>query len=508
MCSSRYATAFRSCSFASFTRSSSTPCSARASGSATPSLSLRPRTSSGLRVPTAAPEPKRLRPKRAPSSSAQSTSRRVTGRFWGASTRKTSRAAMTLRAPSSQPPFGTESMWPPSSTASSESPGAVAQRLPASSVSTSQSISWSFSRSQSRAFAHSPVQATLRAPSGPPVRLASSFNSSTARREFTCSTDSIPSPHLLSRPDPGERLFEDVRRFLGGLARNAQGWRDADGVSLDTALPDEQALLPASLQEASRRLRVRLLARPHDLQAEHKATPPHLADGRALLGHLQQPVLEVAPDLGSVLLQVVVQDVLQAGQGAGGREVVAAEGREVEVRRDGLDNLRPPHHRADREPVTQALRPCNEVRFDAVSLYAPEVVSGPPKGGLDFVGDQEYPRLVQDLLYPLEVARRRLYKPADPLYRLRDERGHMTRGLRLDESPQVIRAEQVAPRLVPAERAAVLVGVRQVLNVERGVARGAPGALAGDSHRREGSAVVGGAQGHYLARPTVPGREE
>ena len=94
-----------------------------ASGRATPSLSFRLRTSSGSSAPAAAPEPKRLRPKRAPSSSAQSTRRNVTGRSCGARARMTSRAPTTFRAPSSQPPFGTESMWPPMRTARSESPG-------------------------------------------------------------------------------------------------------------------------------------------------------------------------------------------------------------------------------------------------------------------------------------------------------------------------------------------------------------------------------------------------
>src|SRR5215211_7725094 len=102
MCSSRYAAAFSSCLCDSFILSRSTPCSERASGSATPSLSLRFRTSSGLRMLAVALEPKRLRPKRAPSSSAHSTSRKVTGRCCGASTRRTSSAPMTLRAPRSE----------------------------------------------------------------------------------------------------------------------------------------------------------------------------------------------------------------------------------------------------------------------------------------------------------------------------------------------------------------------------------------------------------------------
>ena len=94
--------------------------------------------SSGSSVPATAEEPSRLRPKRAPSSSAQSTSVTVQGGVpASASVRSVSSAAMTPSAPSSQPPFGTESMCEPITTVSGRSPARRAQRLPASSTSTS-----------------------------------------------------------------------------------------------------------------------------------------------------------------------------------------------------------------------------------------------------------------------------------------------------------------------------------------------------------------------------------
>ena len=96
-----------------------------ASGSATPSRSVSFASSSWSRIePAAADEPKSERPKRAPSSSAQSTSRTVTGGSPSSAIRRsTSTPASTLRQPSSQPPFGTESMCPPISSACSERPG-------------------------------------------------------------------------------------------------------------------------------------------------------------------------------------------------------------------------------------------------------------------------------------------------------------------------------------------------------------------------------------------------
>jgi hypothetical protein len=85
---------------------------ASASGSETPSRSVSCRSSSWSRIePAAALEPSSDRPKRAPSSSAQLTSRTVSGGVPSSAIRRsTSTPAITFRLPSSQPPFGTESM--------------------------------------------------------------------------------------------------------------------------------------------------------------------------------------------------------------------------------------------------------------------------------------------------------------------------------------------------------------------------------------------------------------
>src|ERR1700733_13614846 len=102
-----------------------------------PSLSLRPRASFMSRLPEQAEEPKRLLPKRAPSSSAQSTRRTVTGGlplYWELIRRKISTPARTFKQPSSQPPLGTESIGPPMSGLFSDAPAMVNQVLPAASL--------------------------------------------------------------------------------------------------------------------------------------------------------------------------------------------------------------------------------------------------------------------------------------------------------------------------------------------------------------------------------------
>src|SRR5690606_3517824 len=201
-CSSRYAPALASSSWASFMRSSSTPQRFKASTNATPSLSLRSRSSSGTNVPPAALEPIKLRPNRAPSSSAQSTKRTVTGGlppYCSLILRIDSGPASTFRQPSSQPPPGTESMCPPMTSSTSDSPCSVDQTLPAASMCVSRPRASSFWRSQARASSHTSVQATRQAPFSSAVRARRSLSSATVR--FGSSGMSAP---LTQRPAPGE----------------------------------------------------------------------------------------------------------------------------------------------------------------------------------------------------------------------------------------------------------------------------------------------------------------
>src|SRR5206468_9523997 len=103
----------------------------------TPSLSLSFLVSFMSILPEQADEPKRLFPKRAPSSSHQSTRRTVTGGlplYCSAMRRRISTPASVFKHPSSQPPFGTESIWPPMSSALSDLPARVAQKFPAASL--------------------------------------------------------------------------------------------------------------------------------------------------------------------------------------------------------------------------------------------------------------------------------------------------------------------------------------------------------------------------------------
>ena len=168
-----------------------------------PSRSCRPRASSISSVSAQADEPNRLLPKRAPSSSAQSTSRTVTGgmpSYSSASRRRISTPASVFKQPSSQPPFGTESMCPPMRSALSEVPCRVAQKFPAASLCVSTGRSDNFSLRKARALVQVGVKATRCAPFSSPVSARNSFNSATVldgfmvvkiKESFAC-TQKIP----------------------------------------------------------------------------------------------------------------------------------------------------------------------------------------------------------------------------------------------------------------------------------------------------------------------------
>src|SRR6266404_2297441 len=145
-------------------------------------LSFSSRASSILRLPEQADDPKRLLPNRAPSSSAQSTRRTVTGGlplYWALMRLRISTPARTLRQPSSQPPFGTESVWPPIRSELSDSPRKVVQRLTAASVWFSTESASSFFLSQVSVATQVLVKATRCAPFSSALNLLFNYTATT-----------------------------------------------------------------------------------------------------------------------------------------------------------------------------------------------------------------------------------------------------------------------------------------------------------------------------------------
>src|SRR2546426_2930082 len=192
-----------------------TPFSASASTSRVPCRSVNSRTSSIFKLPAAADDPSRLRPNRAPSSSAQSTSLSVTGGFVPACIRSASSPASTPRHPSSHPPLGTESRWLPTMTVRLDAPGSVTQRLPAESLSTRKPSAATLPLNQSRASRHIGPHARRCAPSGVEVRTASSRRSAITRCAFMSPSRSNRIPQCDADRDAHPDKRNDGRREIG-----------------------------------------------------------------------------------------------------------------------------------------------------------------------------------------------------------------------------------------------------------------------------------------------------
>ena len=183
---------------------------------------------------------------------------------------------------------------------------AVAQTLPASSVSISvmPSISSSLPLNHSRAFSTPPSTRRGRAPSGPPVSSASSLSSSTARpclfglHQPTFSGVAAPTSARASSMMSAASSAASRVTMSGGEMRMVFALRPPP---LPTSRgrggrPRGSGLPPPGLARDPLR----------QLQGQHQAPPADLGDDLVVLGHLWRRS-EVGADLVGVGLQVVIQ---------------------------------------------------------------------------------------------------------------------------------------------------------------------------------------------------------
>ena len=232
-----------------------------------------------------------------------------------ASRRRTSTPAMTFRQPSSQPPFGTESMWPPIRTARSDRPGSVHHWLPASSISFSTLEPSSFPRSHARASSQVSVQAVRCAPFSSPVSSRSSRSSSTVRPGCRAmAPDHTRLPFRVSgRGRPA--LFGAARSHFAGACGTETRWPVTSCAAADCCWPCSPAVGPlGGLQVAGRDDRLKLgtfevndLTFPHLHDIVGRCSSPRAPNGPLLIEVLGKAALFTAREAvaGFVLGAVV-----------------------------------------------------------------------------------------------------------------------------------------------------------------------------------------------------------
>src|SRR5262249_22082905 len=159
-------------------------------------------------------------------------------------------------------------------------------------------------------------------------------------------------------------------------------------------------------------------------------------DRRQRRGRVGQPADDHAAQGGGVALQVVVEHVVEGGVGRGGGQRVAAEGGDA-VAGQAVHQVAAGDDPADREAGAEPLGEGDHVGGDPVRAVAPEVVAGPPPGGLHLVGDEQDAALVEHLLVLAEQAVGRHGETAHALDGLGDQARHLAAGAGGEQVPQV-----------------------------------------------------------------------
>ena len=229
---------------------------------------------------------------------------------------------MTFSDPSSQPPFGTESMWPPISTARSEAPRSVNHWLPAASTVSSTGTPSSRERSQPRARSHVSVHATRCAPFSSPVSSASSRSSATVREGSS-----------------GTRRRYRLAPAMSVLIKNGRIVTAADDYVADVYVEDETVtLIGESLDHAADKV----------IDATGKYVLPGMrrpahAPGHALRRHGHDRRLRVRPGVRRVRRHHLPRRLRDPAAGLDLRRDARALAREA--RGQGADRQRLPHRR-------------------------------------------------------------------------------------------------------------------------------------------------------------------
>src|SRR5712691_280324 len=193
-----------------------------------------------------------------------------------------------------------------------------------------------------------------------------------------------------------KRFLQQVEPALEQRVVDREGNENANDVSVDTAREEDEAAVTRCgrhrLGEVGRRL--------DELEGEHGAEAPHLADGRVPGCEL----LEASPDPGAQLLgplpECVALHLAEHLDRRDAREWVAAECPAEPTGRDAVDQLGTAGDSGERKSAAERLARDDQVRFDAVVLDRPHR-AGPADTGLDLVVDEEDPVLLADLLQPL-----------------------------------------------------------------------------------------------------------
>src|SRR5262245_20478575 len=218
----------------------------------------------------------------------------------------------------------------------------------------------------------------------------------------------------------GHGIGQDPQTVLALFVGERERWCDSQDIPELAALADEEAVAPARLKRRRCRCGIRRRgAGPAELDSDHQTFATHLGNSGTSRGCLPQPGKQSRALLRCVRLQVVLEDLVEGCEPGPGGERIPAEGGDG-VRGQAVHDLAASDDATDGQAVAETLGKGHQIRCEAMSLDTPEMVSGPPPAGLDLIGDEEDPVLVEDGLHRAEKTVRWNGEATHALYWLRD----------------------------------------------------------------------------------------
>src|ERR1019366_4630426 len=155
----------------------------------------------------------------------------------------------------------------------------------------------------------------------------------------------------------GKGGVEDFEQEVGIGQGEAERRLDADGLTPETAFADEQTHLSREFHNPGAFSLAGFfgLMVLDQLDANHQATAPHVANDVVLELQLPQPSEDVSSHLQSVLLELLALDHFEHGFALSADDRVAAEGVEVNSLGEDAGDLRSGDDRRERHAIADAL---------------------------------------------------------------------------------------------------------------------------------------------------------
>src|ERR1019366_6935971 len=221
---------------------------------------------------------------------------------------------------------------------------------------------------------------------------------------------------------------EDFEQEIGIGQGDAERGLNANGLTPETAFADEQTHLSREFHNPCAFSLTGFfgLTVLDQLDANHQAMAPHVANDVVLEMQLSQPIQDVSSHFRSVLLELLALDHFEHGFALSAHNRVAAEGIEVNALGENAGDLWCGDDRRERHAVADALGHGHDVGNYPLQLEAPEVLACPAKASLDLVGNADAPGGAGVLVGVLKVAVGEHHCAADALDGLGDEGGDLS----------------------------------------------------------------------------------